>query len=101
MSVLCVCACVCVCVSECVCVMSLSYDTHSSFSSSQLGSSRSEERCFTPESSALLPFSHSFLMCEGFDLSFDARELKPSSVILQSVRLQTEQAFFAPFSTQH
>ena len=34
-------------------------------------------------------YSHSAaaLMCEGFDLSADARELKPSSVILQFERL--------------
>ena len=29
-------------------------------------------------------------MCEGFDLSADARELKPSSVILQFERLYKE-----------
>ncbi|KAG5281544.1 hypothetical protein AALO_G00073460, partial [Alosa alosa] len=49
----------------------------------QLGSSRREERCFTPESPALFPLSCSSLMCEGFDLSADARALKPSSPILQ------------------
>src|SRR4029434_7048777 len=67
-----------------------SCDTHPSFSSLQLGSSKREERCFTPESLALLPFSHSSLMCEGFDLSADVRELKPSSVILQFDRLWRE-----------
>src|SRR4029434_6164014 len=67
-----------------------SCDTHSSFSSLQLGSSRREERCFTTESPALFPLSCSSLMCEGFDLSADARELKHSPVILQFDRLLRE-----------
>ena len=67
-----------------------SWGTHFSVSSLQLESSRREERCFTPESPALLPLSPRSLMCEGFDLSADARELKPSSVILQFDRLQRE-----------
>src|SRR4029434_3883219 len=67
-----------------------SCDTHSSFSSLQLGSCRGEERCFTPESPALFPLSRSSLMCEGFDLSAGARELERSSVILEFESLYKE-----------
>ncbi len=113
----CVCVCVCACACEktwlrerdrvitsmrvcvCVCVCDAHYqtlrqqlsmwccDSHCSFSSLQLGSSRREERCFTPEYPAVFQLSCRSLMCEGFDLSADARALKPSSPILQSDRL--------------